>query len=85
MRLVMRARVRQLSLMGLLRVGRLLTVSGSHVTVVDGRRGGLEGMDVFDSQDKLCDSEFLRQWISNQDVIQAIHNAVHFNAFLLEG
>jgi hypothetical protein len=71
--------------MGLVRVGQLLTVSGSDLTVDDGHRGRLEGVDVFYSQDKLRNSEFLRQMISNQDVIQAIHEVVHLNTFLLEG
>jgi hypothetical protein len=54
-------------------VGRLIIISGSDVTVDDGRRGRLAVADVFDSQDKLRESEFLRQGISNQDIVQVIH------------
>jgi hypothetical protein len=54
--------------------------------MIDDSSGGiLEGVNVFDAQDKLRESEFIRQGIGIRDVIQAIHEPVHFNAFLLEG
>jgi hypothetical protein len=61
------------------------TVSEADVIVDDGGRGSLEGLNVCDSQDKLRESEFLRQGVIIWDVIQAIHEAVHFNSFLMEG
>jgi hypothetical protein len=41
-------------------------------------------VNVFDAQDKLHDSEFLRQEISIRKVIESIKKPVNFNAFLLE-
>jgi hypothetical protein len=55
------------------------------ITVDDGCRGILEGSNVFDPKDEIRESEFLRQGIISWDVIEAIHELVHFNAFLLEG
>jgi hypothetical protein len=68
----------------LVRIGRLLTVSGTYVAFDDVWRGRLEGSNVFDLQDELRESEFLMQGIISWDVIQEIHEPVHFNAFLLE-
>jgi hypothetical protein len=48
----------------------------------DSSGGIMEGVNVFDAQDKLRQSEFLRQGIITRDIIQVIHE--HFNAFLLE-
>jgi hypothetical protein len=66
-------------------VGRLLIISGLDITVDDCGGGMPEGENVFDTQDKLRESEFLRQGISIWDAIQEIHEPIHFNAFLLEG
>jgi hypothetical protein len=55
------------------------------ITVDDCGEGILEGVNVFDAQVKLREREFLRQGVGIQDVVQAIHEPVHFNAFLLDG
>jgi hypothetical protein len=63
---------------------RALIPIGADIMVDDCSRVILEGVNVFDAQYKLRESEFLRQGISIRDVIQTIHEPVHFNVFLLE-
>jgi hypothetical protein len=56
--------------------GQFLIVSGTNITVDYSSGGIMKGVNIFDPQDKLRDSEFLRKGISIQDVIQAIHEPV---------